>query len=400
MRKEIKKAFVLLPSAFIANAGIGILNFSLVFYMRDVFYSTSAEIGWFSSLWAFSYFVGCFVLHGFSRKIGAHRSIAIASLGMLLTVLAMLLSADVILVFILYGLFGFSTALFWPPLMGWLSEDMEGTGLNKMMGFFNLSWSTGLVLSPYLGGLLLEVNLMYPLIFAVGLYGVLSFVLFMVPFLIPSIISHINREQVNAALTDKSTPLRYVAWLGNFTGYIILGVIMFVFPLYAREDLLFTESSIGLLLLFRALFSTFVFVLAGKFSWWHFNKPFMLIMQFCMVILSLLVPYTRSWILSAAVLSLFGMFFAAQYSSSIFHGVSGSIHREKRMVIHESVLTVGIIIGAIGGGEIYQRWGMVSTFASTAVAAAFVLIIQIVILVFQKSKIYDHSNDKSTLSSG
>ena len=121
MQEKIKKAFVLLPAAFIANAGIGILNFSLIFYMRDVFGSTAAEIGWFSSLWALSYFIGCFVLHGLSRRIGAHRSIAIAALGMLLAVIAMLFSRNAIFVFILYGLFGFATALFWPPLMGWLS---------------------------------------------------------------------------------------------------------------------------------------------------------------------------------------------------------------------------------------------------------------------------------------
>ena len=190
MRQEIKRASLLLPASFIANTGIGILNFSLVFYMRDIFDSTSAEIGWFSSLWAFSYLIGCYVLHPLSRRIGAHRSITIAALGMLLTVILILVSKDAWIVFILYGLFGFVTALFWPPLMGWLSEGVEGNYLNKMMGFFNLSWSTGLVISPYLGGVFLELNLQSPLVFAAGLYGFLSIILIVVPAAVPSIISH------------------------------------------------------------------------------------------------------------------------------------------------------------------------------------------------------------------
>lgn len=383
MRQEIKRAFVLLSAAFVANMGIGILNFSLVFYMRDVFNSTASEIGWFSSIWAFSYFIGCFALHKLSRKIGAHRSIAFAALGMAFVVVSMQFSTTVILMFILYGLFGFITALFWPPLMGWISEGFEGHELNRMMGFFNLSWSTGLVISPYLGGLLLESNLSYPLVFAAGLYGLLTVALFLVPILFSSIVPQRADSKIDIPVSDSSTSLRYIAWLGNFTGYMISGVLMFVFPLYAREELLFAESSIGLLLLFRALFSTFIFVFAGKMSWWHFNKAHMLIMQLLMVVFAIFIPYIESWTSFAAALSLFGIIFAGGYSSSIFHGVSGSIHREKRMGIHEAVLTVGVITGAIGGGEIYQHFGMITAFTSAAAAAAFVLILQIVLLVIQ-----------------
>lgn len=384
MKQEINRASLLLPASFIANTGIGILNFSLVFYMRDIFNSTAAEIGWFSSVWAFSYFIGCFLFHNFSRRIGAHRSIAFAALGMASIVGLMILASTAVLMFVLYSLFGFITALFWPPLMGWLSEDFEGSNLNRMMGFFNLSWSTGLVVSPYLAGLLLESNISYPLIFAAVLYGLLTISLFLVPILFSSIVLHKDGNKISNVTIDSSTPLRYIAWLGNFSGYIIFGVILFVFPLYAREELLFQESTIGLLLLFRALFSTLVFLFAGKISWWHFKKIYMLILQLLIVILTFFIPYTKSWISFAVVLSLFGILFAAQYSSSIFHGVSGSINREKRMAIHESVLTVGIIMGATGGGEIYQHWGMAAAFNSAAAAAVLIFILQIVILGFQR----------------
>ena len=383
MKQEIKRALLLLSASFLVNTGIGVLNFSLVFYMRDVFGSTSAEIGWFSSLWAFSYLIGCYILHSLSRRIGAHRSIAIAALGMLLTVILIIVSKDAWIVFILYGLFGFVTALFWPPLMGWLSEGVEGNNLNKIMGFFNLSWSTGLVISPYLGGLFLEFNLQSPLVFAAGLYGFLSFILIIVPAAVPSIISHDKKININKTVVDSSTPLRYAAWLGNFTAYIIFGVLLFVFPLYARDELHFSESSIGLLLLFRALFSTLIFVLAGRFSWWHFNRIYMVIVQLLLILFVFFIPYADSWFTIVFGLSIFGVLFAAQYSSSIFHGVSGSIHREKRMAIHESVLTVGIITGAIGGGEIYQHLGMTAAFNSAAAAAVFVLVLQLVIMLSQ-----------------
>jgi MFS family permease len=386
MTDQKKRAFILLPASFISNTGIGILNFSLVFYMRDVFGSTSAEIGWFSSLWAFSYLAGCYLLHGLSRRIGAHRSMITASLGMLISVIFILITRDAWIVFIFYGFFGFITALFWPPLMGWLSEGVEGNYLNKMIGFFNLSWSTGLVISPYLGGVFLEVNLQSPLVFAAGLYGFLSIILIIVPAAVPSIISHNKKRKLDDTVVDNSTPLRYAAWLGNLTAYIIFGVLLFVFPLYVRDELHFSESSIGLLLLFRALFSTFIFVLTGKFSWWHFKRKYMIIGQLLMILFVFFIPYANSWFSIVFGLSVFGVLFAAQYSSSIFHGVSGSIHREKRMAIHEAVLTVGVIIGAIGGGEIYQRWGMTAAFFCAAAAALIILTFQVIIMVFQGRK--------------
>ena len=351
--------------------------------MRDVFNLTSAGIGWFSSLWAFSYLMGCFALHGISRKIGAHLSIAIAVLGMTITVITMMFSHSAVLMFVLYSLFGFLTAMFWPPLMGWLSEGLEGHELNRMMGFFNLSWSTGLVLSPYLGGLLLELNFIYPFVSIIIMYSVLMISFFVFPITIPSIIKVNHQGNVRLTDSDHSTPLRYAAWLGNLTGYMIFGIIMFVFPLHARKVLHFSESSIGLLLLFRALFSTFVFIIIGKISIWHFKKSYILILQALMIIFAFSISYTRSWLEFAAVLSLFGILFAGGYSSSIFHGVSGSINREKRMVIHESVLTLGVILGATAGGEIYQRWGIAAAFNTAAAAAGLIMIAQIVIMEIQ-----------------
>jgi len=387
MKQEIKRAFLLLPAAFIANTGIGILNFSLVFYMRDVFNLSSAGIGWFSSLWAFSYFIGCSALHGLSRKVGAPFSIAFAVFGMTITVIIMMLSHSAILMFVLYSLFGFLTAMFWPPLMGWLSEGLEGHELNRMIGFFNLSWSTGLVLSPYLGGLLLELNFIYPFVSIIIMYSVLMISLFVFPIIIPSIIKVNKQGNVKLTDSDHSTPLRYAAWLGNLTGYIIFGIIMFVFPLYARKVLHFSESSIGLLLLFRALFSTFVFIIIGKISVWHFKKPYILILQALLVLFAFSFSYFRSWLEYAAVLSLFGILFAGGYSSSIFHGVSGSINRERRMVIHESVLTLGVVLGATAGGEIYQRWGIAAAFYTAGAAAGLIMIIQIVIMGIQYKKL-------------
>ncbi len=376
---------MLLYASFLANIGIGILNFSLVFYMRDLFGASSAQIGLLSSLWALSYLVGCFSLHRISGKMGPKRSLSLAAFGMALFSLFILYSTSIYMLYVCSSLFGFITALFWPPLEGWLSEGYEGSALNKRVGRFNLSWSTALIVSPYIAGLLIERSLTLPLIVTIGVYLLLfaSFSFFSAWFLKAE--GHpAEKSSTGPGEQDSSTPLRYVAWMGIFSSYLINGIVLFVFPLYARDVLGIQESSIGLLFLLRALLSTIVFMFMSRTVWWHFNKLQMLFVQLILVIFCALLPVFTSWSSFALVFSFFGVLFAFQYSNSLFHGVSGSVNREKRMAVHEGVLTAGLITGAVGGGVVYQSFGVTAVFTGAGSVLFITMLVQLMVLFFQK----------------
>jgi len=378
---------LLLYASFLANIGIGILNFTLVFYTRDLFTATPGQIGWLSSLWALSYFIGCFITRGISKRLGPKRALITASSGMALFAFLIFKSPSLMWIFIYYSLFGFTTSLFWPTLEGWLSEGYEGEALNKRVGRFNLSWSFALVLSPYIAGLLVEKNLKLPLPVVIGIYFLLA-----LSFWVLSTIFLGKKETVagvestSIRNTDSSTPLRYIAWIGNFSTYMVNGIILFVFPLYARDVQGFSESGIGLLLLLRALFSTGVFIFISRTVWWHFNKVQMIGLQLLLVVFCFILPAVHSWIMMSVMLSFFGILFAFHYSNSLFHGVSGSINREGRMAIHEAVLTAGVITGAVSGGEIYQRWGMGVVFLFTGFFLFLLLLTQLLVLLGQREK--------------
>jgi len=378
---------LLLYASFLANIGIGILNFTLVFYTRDIFTATPGQIGWLSSLWALSYFIGCFITRGISKRLGPKRALITAPSGMALFAFLIFKSPSLMWIFIYYSLFGFTTSLFWPTLEGWLSEGYEGEALNKRVGRFNLSWSFALVLSPYIAGLLVEKNLQLPLGVVIGIYFLLA-----LSFWVLSTIFLGKKENVagiestSISNTDSSTPLRYIAWIGNFSTYMVNGIILFVFPLYARDVQGFSESGIGLLLLLRSLFSTGVFIFISRTVWWHFNKVQMIGLQLLLVVFCFILPAVHSWIMMSVMLSFFGILFAFHYSNSLFHGVSGSINREGRMAIHEAVLTAGVITGAVSGGEIYQRWGMGVVFLFTGFFLFLLLLTQLLVLLAQREK--------------
>ncbi len=378
----MRRLVLLLPASFIANTGIGMLNFGLIFYMRDMFGVSPRGIGWLSSLWALSYFFGCILLRRISRRFKASHMIAAAALAMGFFVFFILLCKRPLPVYIYYSLFGFLTALYWPPLMGWLSEGFEKNKLNRVLSHFNISWSSGLVLSPYLAGLLLEINIRLPLAAAAVLFSILGIICALFKLFIkkPDKGKPLSSLSVMKTVPDKSTKLRFITWMGVFSAYFIYGIIIFIFPLYARDVLLFSESSIGLLLLFRALFSTAAFALLGKFAWWHFNRVQMIVLQGLLLLFCVLFAVRTEKLFFVFMLSFYGLLFSFNYVNSIFHGVSGSLNRERRMSVHEIFLTAGVFTGAVTGGEIYQRLGFSAVLYLSSSVTAAVLIVQLVFL--------------------
>jgi hypothetical protein len=65
---------------FLANVGIGILNFGLVFFVKDKFNTSASLIGLMTGLWAKSSFAGCVSLRKLSRKLNSHYSVLAASI--------------------------------------------------------------------------------------------------------------------------------------------------------------------------------------------------------------------------------------------------------------------------------------------------------------------------------
>lgn len=119
-----------------------------------------------------------------------------------------LLSRSLVLVFVLYGLFGLSLSLFWPPLMGWLSFGKEDRTLNTALGRFNISWSGGNIIAPFWAGYLLRRGITLPFKTAVLIMTVICLSVLAASLLVPGIRQDRQKEAVRKNLTsatDQST---------------------------------------------------------------------------------------------------------------------------------------------------------------------------------------------------
>jgi len=138
-----------------------------------------------------------------------------------------------------------------------------------------------------------------------------------------------------------------------------------------------SEDKIGLILLFEALVSVVGFQLSGYSKWWHHNKNQLLLNQVLLLTIASILVLIQVQIIMIITIICFGLSFSHMYTNSIFHGVSGSINREKRMAIHESFLTVGIVAGSAGGGVMYEHTSIQFTFLFCGLIVLAGLIAQI-----------------------
>jgi DHA1 family multidrug resistance protein-like MFS transporter/DHA1 family quinolone resistance protein-like MFS transporter len=338
-------------------------------------------VGVLSALWSLSYIAGCLLVRPRFDMV-APRFLLIVSTGLMFCSSAALIVIPSFLSFtVLYCFCGMSMALFWPPLMGWLVKGMEGKRLGSVMGRYNFSWSAGIIASPYLSGFLSEHGAAYPLYLCASLLLFTCVLLAGASLALPKLreddaegeIVQGSEEAVEAA---RRTLLRFPGWVGLFTSFAAIGIVLNIFPVSARADLGLGKGMIGLLLEARIVFVTVGFVIMGRTSFWHFRPLPMLLGQAFLVAVLVCMVFARQPALFGALIGCVGFCQGVSFFYSMFHGISGSVNRAGMMALHESLLSAGLITGSSAGGYVYQHSSMQAVFGGCAFLVLAGLLIQ------------------------
>jgi len=380
MPSRYKFHSILFAASFCMSLASGMVNYALIFYVRDLFGADKTAVGLISSGLTLAYFVGILVFLSW-KKPHPRFVLWLATWAMALCIGVYLLVPNWTVTFVFHSLFGLAMALFWPRIMGWLSWGVEGKDLGRTMGRFNFSWAFGGILSPFLGGLLVEVDPRVPFVVALVLLVFTGLLMPLGAKLFPTL----RQRQAPAVVVDDGeeaksgpTPLRYPARLGVAGAYFLTGALLFIFPAFAKESLGYSESLTGSFLLVRMAAATFGFEVWGRWTFWHFRFGPLVVGMAALIGLIVLFPWgTQPWhfyLLFAGV----GLVFSFLYSYALFHGVAGSVHRERSMTIHEAVLNVGLFAGTALGGWVSQTWSMATTFGLCAWVGAGLLSAQLV----------------------
>ena len=360
---------VLDSASFIAQFAISMANLALVYHLRIRFSLPAQMIGLSAAIYTSTYFICCIALGPIAAHMRPRHSVELSMVGMAISIGVVASTSSVSTAMLALVGYGFFMSFLWPQIESWIARGKEGRELNRATSSFNVAWSLGAALSPQLTGLLVEQSTSSPLIAAIALFIVVFLLVLLATLVVPGIKAVVSeRKNIEmGGMEDHSTNLRFLCWAGVLTTYASLAILLTIFPLHAMEHLPFSEGATGFLLLVRGIATMGMFIVLGKTSWWHFNRPLVIFTQVLLSATCLLGTRITSFGMHAIFFFLFGILFAFAYSFSIFHGASGSVHRSRRMLIHEILLTIGTVVGSIMGGAIYQKVDYRSVLLACAV---------------------------------
>ncbi len=349
--------WVLNIASFLAQLTIAMVNLALVYHLRNEFSLKADGIGLAASLGPATYLVFCILLAPYTVHYRPRHLVQLSLSGMAFAVFLFVSTHVLFIAYAALALYGAFMSLLWPQIEGWFSRGKEGASLNRVANAFNFSWSFGVGVSSYIAGLLVEISTALPFYVSLLLFGMVFLLIFISSALVPGIraVQSEHSDNKSNARIDQSTSLRFYAWVGIIALYSGMSIILTIFPLYAQDVLGISESRTGLLLLIRGVATCLSFLALGKLEFWHFKKRYIFLVQLLFALFCLLAATFKTPLPYAFFFLVFGFLFAFAYDQSMFHGASGSINRSQRMIIHEVLLTIGTILGAVGGGYIYER---------------------------------------------
>jgi len=382
--------------SFFFALGLNFLNFSLIYRLTDSFSFSTGQIGRYIALGQLFYFLGCSLYHRFGSAVHPSKILPVSVVTVFLASIPLGYFKILGPVYASYCLLQLAASLFWPPTMAWLTEGLSGNELSQQISYFNRSWMAALIIAPPIAGFLYrwnsEINfLVITLCFFVNIL-VLFFIMRRHK---TSGLKKENLDQPAAASdaeTHSSSPFhqskkfalyRYMAWAGIFCSIIFVGVFSNIVPLHIRDSMAYTESTAGIVLFFRCTAGFAGFVLMAKFTVWHFNFRWFIILQAGLVFCALLFLFggnQLSFYFGIAII--FGLIHAACTTNSIFYSRATGKNPKKNLALHEMFLCGGNAAGTAGGGLIYQHFG----FTGTAFALVLILCIGFGGFVFLNKK--------------
>ncbi len=285
--------------------------------------------------------------------------------------------------------FGLISGFFWPPIMGWISVGYEGRDLSRRLSRFNLSWSSGMVLGPLIGGILLDWVRLAPFVLAITCFvtAILVITLLRSPeggtAPRPQAPPEGEPQHVQPELNDVFRPMARVA---HFLSYVGNGIYRYQLPALA-VTLGISAKGFGPVGMTLSLAMASSFVILGRTEWWHYRVSAFWGAQVVMALNMLALLFVQTWWHMCICMVVGGWTVGLVYSSDIFYGVSGGVRRARRMAIHELLLSSGIMTGAFTGGWVTEHVALRAIYPIGATAIMLGVALQLVFFLSRRARL-------------
>ena len=310
-------------------------------------------VGYVAIAGSFCYTLSAFFLGRLSDRLG-RKPVAVTSLVIVCAAYyLMALAGRLTLIVPLAMLAAGTIATFWPGIQAWLSEVTEtgASHLGRTMSSFNVAWSAGLMLGPYLAG---KVYLRHPdqpfLLASLASGTCVLALLFMRSPRDPAPAEPPRDSSLAPPAPSRADLYLRMAWYANFVSWSVGAVVRALFPKLGKE-LTYSEDLIGQLIAAFGLAQMTSFALLRWTTRWQYRTWPLLVAQLAAIAGLLLALVAQRPALFALAFFLPGLCAGVTYSASLFYSLHDrAAGRAQKSGVHEAVLGSGVLVGPLLGG--------------------------------------------------
>jgi len=263
--------------------------------------------------------------------------------------------------FLLLPVSGLAAAGYWPSLESYFFEASEGKNVVKGLRFYNMGWTLGLAAGPVVAGLLYPVSPRIVFFLVGGAVFALSSLFLKTP--APNRVQGLHEDEPHARKRF-SLSLLCAAWIGVFLACLFMGCFRNLFPRLGRDELLFSELTIGTLISLYFLCLLALFPLLGGREFWV-GKRWPLLAALVFEALGVAAVFIGTTPLSIGLgIALLAVGYAQSYSAGLFYAMTSS--EDKRGLLcgcHEGIIGTGFFLGPAMGGAVSSAANLRTPYA-------------------------------------
>jgi MFS family permease len=365
--------------AFLMNMVTGLMICSNPLVSINRLGASIFALGAMGSLASGAYSIGCAFAGRLADRWGAKKMMALGCAIILCLYPMIILVRELWQMFVFVIVSPLAGALFWPALMKHVGEEENKEDLQARVGGFNMAWSAGIMIGPFLGGRLYPIDYRLAYFLSAGLILLALVITLLSPRGMEESPLRPPPETTVAARDPCVKWFIYIGWLANFSAWFSISSAESLFPKLALT-LSVGPKALGALLACVGLGQFLMFALLRKTDRWHYNLPLLISFQVLGMISLIIFKFTSAVPLFAAAFFLLGLCAGLCYFSSLFYSLYRQEEKGQKSGFHEAILAAAVSIGPLSGGALARFYGLRTPYVACFVLFAISIAAQITLM--------------------